>query len=91
HDTQQNVNSSVLAVARDIQRLGAVVRRGDKYYELKQVFEKLAAHMPRPEQVLKDPQALEQQSIADDEEATLLTKEQAQVTVTKVPTPCLFK
>lgn len=34
HDTQQTVNSSVSAVARDIQRLGVVVRRGDKPHKL---------------------------------------------------------
>lgn len=34
HDTQQTVNGSVSATARDIQRLGVVVRRGDKPQKL---------------------------------------------------------
>lgn len=34
HDTQQNVNRSVSSTARDIQRLGVVVRRGDKPQKL---------------------------------------------------------
>ncbi|KOB77255.1 Syntaxin, partial [Operophtera brumata] len=54
HDTQQKVNSSVSAVARDIQRLGAVVRRGDKPHKLQQVSEKMAAHMPRAKRIEAD-------------------------------------
>ncbi|XP_047992834.1 syntaxin-12 [Leguminivora glycinivorella] len=34
HDTQQTVNGSVSATARDIQRLGVVARRGDKPQKL---------------------------------------------------------
>lgn len=34
HDTQQTVNGSVSATARDIQRLGVLVRRGDKPQKL---------------------------------------------------------
>ncbi|XP_013147522.1 PREDICTED: t-SNARE domain-containing protein 1 [Papilio polytes] len=34
HDSQQNVNGSVSATARDIQRLGVIVRRGDKPQKL---------------------------------------------------------
>ncbi|KPJ03503.1 PREDICTED: syntaxin-12 [Papilio xuthus] len=34
HDAQQNVNGSVSATARDIQRLGVIVRRGDKPQKL---------------------------------------------------------
>lgn len=39
----------------------------------------MAAHMPRPARVRNDPRLLEQQAIADDEEATLLANQQAQV------------
>ena len=44
----------------------------------------MAAHMPRPPRVRNDPQAMEQQAIADDEEATLIANQQAQVR-TKIP------
>ncbi|XP_063832684.1 syntaxin-7 [Ostrinia nubilalis] len=98
HDCQQSVNACVSATARDLQRLGVVVRRGDKPQKLqverltqafkdalakysavqKEVSEKMAAHMPRPARVRNDPAALEQQAIADDEEAALVANQQAQ-------------
>lgn len=42
----------------------------------------MAAHMPRPPRVRNDPGALEQQAIADDEEASLIANQQAQVIIT---------
>lgn len=110
HDTQQNVNSSVSATARDIQRLGVVVRRGDKPQKLqverltqafrdalamyssvqKQVSEKMAAHMPTQGRSRNDPQALERQAIADDEEATLLANQQAQARLVQFETSMLI-
>ncbi|KAJ8709064.1 hypothetical protein PYW07_008890 [Mythimna separata] len=111
HDTQQTVNGSVSATARDIQRLGVVVRRGDKPQKLqverltqafrdalakyssvqKQVSEKMAAHMPRPPRVRNDPQAMEQQAIADDEEATLIANQQAQARLVQFETSMLLE
>ncbi|CAK1593709.1 unnamed protein product [Parnassius mnemosyne] len=111
HDTQQNVNSSVSATARDIQRLGVVVRRGDKPQKLqverltqafrdalanyssvqKQVSEKMAAHMPSKPRVRNDPQAMEQQAIADDEEAALLANQQAQARLVQFETSMLLE
>ncbi|XP_072933549.1 syntaxin-12 [Epargyreus clarus] len=111
HDTQQNVNSSVSATARDIQRLGVVVRRGDKPQKLqverltqafrdalanysqvqKQVSEKMAAHMPGQGRVLNDPEALERQAIADDEESALLDNQQAQARLVQFETSMLLE
>ncbi|XP_047034799.1 syntaxin-12 [Helicoverpa zea] len=111
HDTQQTVNGSVSATARDIQRLGVVVRRGDKPQKLqverltqafrdalakyssvqKQVSEKMAAHMPRPPRVRNDPQLMEQQAIADDEEATLIANQQAQARLVQFETSMLLE
>ncbi|KAJ2954647.1 hypothetical protein O0L34_g2942 [Tuta absoluta] len=111
HDTQQTVNGSVSATARDIQRLGVVVRRGDKPQKLqverltqafrdalakysavqKQVTEKMAAHMPRQARVRNDPQALEQQAMADDEEASLLANQQAQARLVQFETSMLLE
>lgn len=111
HDTQQTVNSSVSATARDIQRLGVVVRRGDKPQKLqverltqaftdalakyttvqKQVSEKMAAHMPKPVRVRNDPQLLEQQAIADDEESAALAQQQAQARLVEFETSMLIE
>ncbi|XP_026735440.1 syntaxin-12 [Trichoplusia ni] len=111
HDTQQTVNGSVSATARDIQRLGVVVRRGDKPQKLqverltqafrdalakyssvqKQVSEKMAAHMPRPARVKNDPMLMEQQAIADDEEATLIANQQAQARLVQFETSMLLE
>ncbi|CAB3233748.1 unnamed protein product [Arctia plantaginis] len=111
HDTQQSVNSSVSATARDIQRLGVVVRRGDKPQKLqverltqafrealatyssvqKKVSEKMAAHMPRPPRVRNDPGALEQQAIADDEEASLIANQQAQARLVQFETSMMLE
>ncbi|XP_039760058.1 syntaxin-12 [Pararge aegeria] len=110
HDTQQNVNSSVSATARDIQRLGVVVRRGDKPQKLqverltqafsdalakyssvqKQVSEKMAAHMPTQGRPKNDPRMLEEQAIADDEEASLIQNQQAQARLVQFETSMLL-
>ncbi|NP_001040503.1 syntaxin [Bombyx mori] len=111
HDTQQTVNSSVSATARDIQRLGVVVRRGDKPQKLqverltqaftdclakyssvqKKVSEKMAAHMPKPARVRNDPQLLEQQAMADDEESAALAQQQAQARLVEFETSMLLE
>ncbi|XP_041983116.1 syntaxin-12 [Aricia agestis] len=110
HDTQQNVNGSVSATARDLQRLGVVVRRGDKPQKLqverltqvfrealakyssvqKQVSEKMAAHMPKQRAHI-DPEALERQAIADDEEASLIANQQAQARLVQFETSMLLE
>lgn len=41
----------------------------------------MAAHIPKQVRSKNDPQALEQQAIADDEEASLLANQQAQVSL----------
>ncbi|KPJ10717.1 t-SNARE domain-containing protein 1 [Papilio machaon] len=107
HDVQQNVNGSVSATARDIQRLGVIVRRGDKPQKLqverltqafrdalekystvqKQVSEKMAAYMPSKPRMRNDPRLLEQQAVADDEEAALLANQQAQDKKAESPKP----
>ncbi|XP_028157707.1 syntaxin-12 isoform X2 [Ostrinia furnacalis] len=111
HDCQQSVNACVSATARDLQRLGVVVRRGDKPQKLqverltqafkdalakysavqKEVSEKMAAHMPRPARVRNDPAALEQQAIADDEEAALVANQQAQARLVQFETSMLVE
>ncbi|XP_047508272.1 syntaxin-12 [Pieris napi] len=111
HDTQQKVNSSVSATARDIQRLGVVVRRGDKPQKLqverltqafsdalanyssvqKKVTEKMAAHMPTQPRNKNDPEALERQAIADDEEASLISNQQAQARLVQFETSMLLE
>ncbi|XP_045538163.1 syntaxin-12 [Papilio machaon] len=111
HDVQQNVNGSVSATARDIQRLGVIVRRGDKPQKLqverltqafrdalekystvqKQVSEKMAAYMPSKPRVRNDPRLLEQQAVADDEEAALLANQQAQARLVQFETSMLLE
>lgn len=41
----------------------------------------MAAHIPKQVRTKNDPQALEQQAIADDEEASTLANQQAQVSL----------
>lgn len=41
----------------------------------------MAAHIPKQVRIKNDPQALEQQAIADDEEASVLSNQQAQVSL----------
>ncbi|KAG6443581.1 hypothetical protein O3G_MSEX002884 [Manduca sexta] len=93
-------------------RLGVVVRRGDKPQKLqverltqafrdalakytevqKQVSEKMAAHMPRPPRMRNtDPQLLEQQAIADDEESTALAQQLAQARLVEFETSMLVE
>ncbi|OWR41543.1 syntaxin [Danaus plexippus plexippus] len=111
HDTQQNVNGSISATARDIQRLGVVVRRGDKPQKLqverltqvfretlaryssmqKQLSEKMAEHMPTQARQRNDPDALERQAIADDEESALLANQQAQARLIQFETSMLLE
>lgn len=101
HNQQQTVNSCLMVTARDLQRLGVVVRKGDKSQKLqverltgackealakyssvqKQLSEKLKAHAPKAQRPKITPQMIEQQALADDEEATLIANQQAQARI----------
>ncbi|XP_026315240.1 syntaxin-12 [Hyposmocoma kahamanoa] len=111
HETQQTVNGSVSATARDIQRLGVMVRRGDKPQKLqverltqafrdalakyssvqKQVSEKMAAHIPKQVRMKNDPHALEQQAIADYENASMFANQQAQTRLGQFETSMMLE
>lgn len=57
----------------------------------KQVSEKMAAHMPRQPRPRNDPQLLEQQAMADDEESALLATQQAQARLVQFETSMLLE
>ncbi|KAM3960790.1 syntaxin 13 [Aphomia sociella] len=76
-----------------VERLAQAFRDALAGYERvhKQVSEKMAAHMPRQPRVRNDPEALEQQAIADDEEAAMLANQQAQARLVQFETSMLLE
>lgn len=65
-----------------------ILNKEYKWY-FQQVSEKMAAHIPTQGRPRNDPQALERQAIADDEEAALLANQQAQVKISLIQS-CSF-
>lgn len=76
-----------------VERLTQAFRDALAKYSLtqKELSEKMAAHMPTQGRSRNDPEALERQAMADDEEASLLANQQAQARLVQFETSMLLE